>query len=176
MPEIPPPNIVLILVDDADAKVLEHAACSRIRAALGVGQIGTATASRYLTTHPLCGPSRASILRGMYPQNTGVIGNNGVYGAFKSHGGETSNIARWLKAAPVPYRTAMIGKYLNGYRPADDFGNPQDPRPNAASTTGSASATTPTKATTSTLGTITRPAAPGSCTTALRSKDIRRTT
>jgi arylsulfatase A-like enzyme len=129
MPETPP-NIVLILVDDADTKVLEHAASARIRAALGVGdpESPTATATRYLNTHPLCGPSRATILRGMYPQNTGVVGNNGAYGAFLSHNGDTSNIARWLKAAPTPYRTGMIGKLLNGYRPADDKGDVQDGR------------------------------------------------
>lgn len=67
----------------------------------------------------------------MYPQNTKVVGNNGVYGAFKANGGETSNIARWLKAAPTPYRTGMIGKYLNGYRPANDQGQVIDGKPNA---------------------------------------------
>ena len=85
-----PANIVLILVDDADAKVLEHAACSRIRdALLDEG----ATATRYLTSHPLCAPSRASILRGMYSQNTGVNGNPGSYDAFFDNGGHASNIA-----------------------------------------------------------------------------------
>src|SRR5262249_11016309 len=109
-----PPNIVLILIDDADAKLLEHPASSRIRAAL-LDQ-GT-TATRYLTTHPLRAPSRASLLRGRYPQNTGVTSINGAYAAFKAHGGESSNIARWLKAAPTPYRTALIGKYMNKYEP-----------------------------------------------------------
>ena len=109
-----PSNIVLILVDDADVKVLEHAASSRIRAAL---LDEGATATRYLTSHPLCAPSRASLLRGRYSQNTGVTGNTGAYAAFRSHGGETSNIAQWLKGAPTPYRTGMIGKYINDYKP-----------------------------------------------------------
>lgn len=116
MSEIPP-NVVLILVDDADSKVLEHAACARIRAAL---LDEGATATRYLTTHPQCAPSRASLLRGMYPQNTGVVGNGGAYSAYEAlenNGGFSSNIARWLKAAPTPYRTGMIGKFINGYSP-----------------------------------------------------------
>jgi N-acetylglucosamine-6-sulfatase len=117
-----PSNIVVILVDDADVKVLEHTASSRIRAAL---LDSGATATRYLTTHPLCAPSRASLLRGMYPQNTGVTGNDEAYTAFKSGGGEISNIARWLKAAPTPYRTGLVGKYMNKYEPA------VNPRPNA---------------------------------------------
>jgi arylsulfatase A-like enzyme len=114
-----PPNIVLILVDDADAKVLEHAASSRIKNAILTENTG-ATATRYLNTHPLCSPSRASILRGMYPQNTGVDGNDNAYCNFKTNGGETSNIALWLQAAPTPYHTGMIGKYINGYSPSDD--------------------------------------------------------
>jgi hypothetical protein len=36
------------------------------------------------------------------------------------------NIARWLKNAPTPYRTGIIGKYINGYRPADEFGEVKD--------------------------------------------------
>ena len=113
-----PPNIVLILVDDADAKVLEHAACDRIRAALmydGSTRVGT-KATRYLVTQPLCAPSRASLLRGRYPQNTGINSN---YNAFVKFGrsGAASNIARWLKAAPRQYQTALIGKYMNHYEP-----------------------------------------------------------
>jgi N-acetylglucosamine-6-sulfatase len=118
MPETPP-NIVLILVDDADAKVLQHAASQRIRDKILVDH-GGATATRYLNTHPLCGPSRASILRGMYPQNTKVNGNSGARNKFETNGGKMSNIARWLKNADTPYRTGMIGKYLNGYQPVDD--------------------------------------------------------
>lgn len=75
MPEDNRPNIVLIMVDDADQKVLEHQASSRIRDAIaGHG----ASASRYLTSHPVCAPSRASMLRGRYPHNTGVVGNQGA--------------------------------------------------------------------------------------------------
>lgn len=114
MPESQRPNIVLIMVDDADRKVLEHHASARIRAA--IANEG-ATATRYLINHPLCAPSRASLLRGRYPHNTGVVGNTGAYDNFVVNGGEDSNIAVWLQAAG--YRTAMIGKYLNGYEVSD---------------------------------------------------------
>jgi N-acetylglucosamine-6-sulfatase len=64
---------------------------------------------------PLCCPSRATILTGLYSHHTGVTTNDGS--VFK----DNSTIATWLHDAG--YTTGLFGKYLNGYpfpdRPAN---------------------------------------------------------
>ena len=64
----------------------------------------------------MCCPSRASTLTGNYSQTTGVWRNNPPSAAGQTfHGGpEADTIATDFDAAG--YRTALIGKYLNGYR------------------------------------------------------------
>ena len=105
------PNIVLIVTDDmraTDYHVLPLV--KRLLADEGV------TLPNFFATTPLCCPCRSSILRGQYAHNHGVLGNTGATGgwdAFHRHGNDEHTLARWLSAAG--YRTALIGKYLNGY-------------------------------------------------------------
>src|SRR5215217_6601758 len=64
----------------------------------------------------LCCPSRASILRGQYPHNTGVLRNDPPMGGaqtFRGNGKERSTIATLLKQNG--YSTGLVGKYMNGY-------------------------------------------------------------
>ena len=64
--------------------------------------------------------TRAVILRGQYPHNTGVLGNllpNGGFLKFRRLRREESTVATWLQ--DVGYRTAFYGKYLNGYAETD---------------------------------------------------------
>jgi len=64
--------------------------------------------------NPLCCPSRTTILTGRYSHHTGVYRNSLPYGGFPAFGTEDrSTIATWLRGGG--YRTAMVGKYLNGY-------------------------------------------------------------
>src|SRR5262249_56891770 len=65
----------------------------------------------FMTT-PLCAPSRSSILTGSYAHRTGVYRNGGTNGGPDDFG-DASTVATWLQGAG--YRTALIGKDLNGY-------------------------------------------------------------
>ena len=60
------PSIVLILTDDQDASLTAHMPNLKALARQG------ATFARAYYNDPLCGPSRATILTGLYDHNTGV--------------------------------------------------------------------------------------------------------
>jgi arylsulfatase A-like enzyme len=111
------PNVVVILVDDLDAaSVKQMPAVNRLLADQG------ATFTRFFATTPLCCPSRASILRGQYAHNHGVLRNTGDdagFAAFVDSGHESVTLATLLDGAG--YETALIGKYLNGYAYRDDL-------------------------------------------------------
>jgi N-acetylglucosamine-6-sulfatase len=108
------PNIIFILSDDEDVAL--HAHMPKTKALLH--EQGT-TFDNYFVTYSLCCPSRATTLRGQYPHNSKIEGNalpTGGYGKFRSLGHDSSTVATWLQAAG--YRTAMFGKYMNGYQPS----------------------------------------------------------
>ena len=78
-----------------------------------------ATFANYFVTDSLCCPSRSSIFTGEFPHDTGVFRNaepDGGYGTFNAHGNEPNTFAVALQRNG--YRTAMLGKYLNGYHPS----------------------------------------------------------
>lgn len=106
------PNIVLIVLDDLEARAVERMP-NVVRL---LRNQGTSFANFFVTT-PLCCPSRASILRGQYAHNHGVLRNLGHQGggfpAFHRLGREGSTVASWLQDRG--YRTALVGKYLNSY-------------------------------------------------------------
>src|SRR3954470_23631746 len=106
------PNIVLVMTDDQSTDLVPY-----MPQVLRMQREG-ATFSRYFVTDSLCCPSRASMLTGRYPHDTGVLNNTAPLGGFDSflfHGDERHTYATSLHAAG--YRTAYLGKYLNGYRP-----------------------------------------------------------
>ncbi|MCI0633148.1 MAG: sulfatase [Actinobacteria bacterium] len=74
---------------------------------------GITFANGYVS-NPLCCPSRASILTGQYSHSNGVYTNKGQapFGGFNAFD-DRSTVATWLHEAG--YRTALFGKYLNGY-------------------------------------------------------------
>ena len=110
------PNIVLIVTDDED--VAAHAFMPKTKAL--IEDQGTAF-KNFFISYPWCCPSRASILRGQYGHNTHIVGNGPPWGGFETFrqlGLEESTVATWLHDAG--YRTAMLGKYFNGYAPERD--------------------------------------------------------
>jgi N-acetylglucosamine-6-sulfatase len=106
------PNIIFILTDDQDAGSIQY--MPRVQEQLV--QQGT-TFQNGILTLPICCPSRATMLRGQYAHNHSIGdgdggGENGAR-AFRKRGLESSTVATWLHSAG--YRTALVGKYLNGY-------------------------------------------------------------
>ena len=76
--------------------------------------------SRYYVVDSLCCPSRAAIFTGEYPHDDGVFtnsGHDGGYRAYNKNADPRKSFAVALRKSG--YRTAMMGKYLNGYGPAD---------------------------------------------------------
>ncbi len=107
------PNIVFVLTDDLAWNLVDY--MPRVRQ---MQREGT-TFTNYFVTDSLCCPSRASILTGKYPHDTGVFtngGNDGGFHLFHERGEEENTFATRLQARG--YVTAMMGKYLNGYTPA----------------------------------------------------------
>lgn len=111
------PNIVYVLTDDLSSNLVQY-----MPHVQQLEKDGT-TFSDFYVTDSLCCPSRSSILTGEFPHNTGVFtntGNDGGYGAFMKNGDESKCYAPAMQHAG--YRTGFMGKYLNGYQPADKNG------------------------------------------------------
>jgi arylsulfatase A-like enzyme len=71
-------------------------------------------------SYPLCCPSRATILTGLYAHNHDVRGNappDGGFQKFRSEGYEESTIA--IRLQQSGYETGLFGEYLNYYLDED---------------------------------------------------------
>ena len=115
------PNIILINLDDADFDILsQQTIANRFPNLQRFVNEGLQFTNFHVTT-PLCGPSRACLLRGQYAHSTGIVCNdrnsfrsNGFDGGMKSYrdrGYLENDISTWMKGAG--YRTMMIGKFLH---------------------------------------------------------------
>ena len=104
---------MFILSDDED--LASHRVMAKTKAL--IEDQGTVLAN-YFVSYSFCCPSRATTLRGQYPHNHRVEGNEwptGGYEKFRALGLESSTIATWLHDGG--YRTAFLGKLMNGYLP-----------------------------------------------------------
>jgi N-acetylglucosamine-6-sulfatase len=106
------PNIVFIVADDMRVDDIEY--MPQTRQLLSTEGL---TFENAFVSHSVCCPSRASILRGQYAHNHGVLNNDdgNAFRKFRNLGNEESTVATWLKSGG--YRTVLLGKYLNGYGP-----------------------------------------------------------
>lgn len=113
----PAPNVVVVVTDDMRAS--DWQALPRTRELLA----GGTTFPNFFLTTPTCCPSRTSILTGQYVHNHGVLTNEdhgaptGGITAFRRLGLADATVAHALGQAG--YRTAIVGKFLNGYRTND---------------------------------------------------------
>lgn len=103
------PNLILIVTDDQPLGMLDG--MPNVESLADVGVSFTQAAS----TTPLCAPSRASMLTGQYAHSHHVITNDPGLGGGVQQLDDTSTLATWLQARG--YRTALMGKYINGYSP-----------------------------------------------------------
>jgi arylsulfatase A-like enzyme len=108
-PELPM-NIVVLVTDDqpADTWTTPPPGMPWLQSRLGAADGGWTWFTEAVVSTPMCCPSRATILTGLGAWQTGVLDN-----ATGFRMDEDRTVAVYLQAAG--YRTAMIGKYLNGY-------------------------------------------------------------
>jgi arylsulfatase A-like enzyme len=104
------PDVLLVVTDDQRSDSLwAMPVVSNRLAAEGV------TLSDAFVVNPLCCPSRASILTGVYAHTHLVYRQTPPFGRFEWFE-DDSTLATWLDAAG--YATGLFGKYLDGYQHA----------------------------------------------------------
>jgi len=115
------PNIVLIMTDDLAVTTLDFLLDNDMMPNFKKNFVDEGIKfSNSFVTNPLCCPSRATSLTGLYPHNHGILSNKPILindklvanGGFKAFN-DSSTIATWLD--DEGYTTGYIGKYLNGY-------------------------------------------------------------
>lgn len=107
------PNLILILADDLDLQLNSLSYMPNLQRLLV--QQGMTFTSFYVPVS-LCCPSRVSLLSGQYVHNHQIFSNQPPAGGFEkafATGIERGTVAVALQQAG--YRTALLGKYLNGY-------------------------------------------------------------
>lgn len=98
------PNILVIYTDDQRSNTFDAMPGVQSRIAAD----GVTFTNSFVTT-PLCCPSRATFLTGLYAHNHGVLINRFSTQILDA----TSTLATWLDPT---YETAFVGKYLNPYK------------------------------------------------------------
>jgi N-acetylglucosamine-6-sulfatase len=114
---VPEPNVVLVVMDDVSTELL-----ATMRHAQRMVRAG-ASYDRSYVVDSLCCVSRASLLTGQYPHQTGVrtntantpnpVGPLGGWEAFEAHGNLTRSVNVRLQRAG--WETGFVGKFLNQY-------------------------------------------------------------
>lgn len=113
----PRPNVVFILMDDFSLDLLPLMSTAHQMRRNG------ASYENSFVVDSLCCPSRAALLTGQTPHQTGVLTNTpnvmaepiGGYEAFVRHGNLPKQFSVALQDSG--YTTGFIGKYINGYQP-----------------------------------------------------------
>ncbi len=115
------PNIILINLDDADAWLTSQDVLNDDYPHIARLAADSLRFTNAHVTTPLCGPSRACLLRAQYAHNTGIksndpaaaVGNGmpGGYLPYVQNGYTNDDLSVWMKLAG--YKTMLVGKYLH---------------------------------------------------------------
>jgi N-acetylglucosamine-6-sulfatase len=105
------PNFIVFLIDDQE----DTGSMGYMPKTISLLADHGVTFSNSFVNYPVCAPSRSSFLTGQAAHNHGVQSNNpgghAAWWTFKER--EENTLPVWLKAAG--YKTALLGKYVNGY-------------------------------------------------------------
>jgi iduronate 2-sulfatase len=82
--EIRRPNILLIVSDDLNTKIGPYMDIDNHTPNLDRLAREGVVFSRAYSQYPICGPSRASFMSGLYPETNGVLGNSSVLGSYRA--------------------------------------------------------------------------------------------
>ncbi|WP_240469718.1 sulfatase [Cyclobacterium sp. SYSU L10401] len=108
------PNILLIVSDDLNTRIGPYMDIDNHTPNLDRLAREGVRFSRAYSQFPLCGPSRASFMSGLYPQTNGVLGNNDQPGSYKK---ETAALANHPSMAGFfrerGYYTARVSKIFH---------------------------------------------------------------
>lgn len=116
-----PPNVIVLVVDDlgwGDVSCLNPGAVKTPNIDR-LAQTGVRFTSGYATA-PLCGPARAGIFSGVYPQRSGFVDNGGgipvtqpLYpGVLRAAGYRTALIGKWHSTGPLPHARGIFDETL----------------------------------------------------------------
>lgn len=108
------PNIVIILADDLDAIVTPQFFPEVLPVVDSLQKSGIDFENSFVPMS-ICCPSRAGLLSGRYGDETEVLRNGGEKGGWDDFR-DDEPFALPAHLSKAGYRTAMIGKYLNGYQ------------------------------------------------------------
>ena len=106
------PNIVFVLADDLSWNLVNR----RFAPHIAQLQRRGVTFDHYFVADSLCCPSRSTIFTGLFPHDTRVLTNLPPDGGFQKFQARGLDRRTWAVALHRRgYRTALLGKYLNGY-------------------------------------------------------------
>lgn len=77
------PNILLIISDDLNTRIGPYMDIANHTPNLDRLAEQGVQFSRAYSQYPLCGPSRASLMSGLYPETSGIIGNSTTLGSYR---------------------------------------------------------------------------------------------
>ena len=105
------PNFIVFLIDDQE----DTGSMGYMPKTISLLADHGVTFTNSFVNYPVCAPSRSSFLTGQAAHNHGIQSNNpggrAAWWTFKEK--EENTLPVWLKAAG--YKTALLGKYVNGY-------------------------------------------------------------